>query len=235
MRALTPHECVAMQSFTFLSEEFISTCRVPAYETFLHSTDLTPAYEWEKRFLQHLQLDRPGKRWVLKSPDHVCGLEALFSVFPDAFIVQTHRNPLEVLRSSTRLTQVLHGLYGPRGDYEQVRARETRVLAERTERFIQFRDHHPQLADRFIDVKYSAIVANPLGAVRRIYQQLETPLTELAAERMQQLASTRSRYRRRQTGAEPADMKQESVVEAGRFENYCSRFGLPSQEAGLRQ
>lgn len=234
MRALTPHECVAIQSLTFLSEEFVSTCNVPTYEAFLHSSDLTPVYAWEKRFLQHLQLGCPARRWVLKSPDHVCGLEALFSVFPDAFIVQTHRNPLAVLKSSTRLTQVLRGLYGPRGDSEQVQEREATVLAERTERFIRFRDHHPKLADRFIDVKYVELVADPLAVVRRIYQQTDTPLTQAAAERMQRLAATRSRYAGHRSCTEPPGVKPEPVAEAGRFEQYCSRFGLrsPETEAG---
>jgi hypothetical protein len=235
MRALTPHECVAIQSLTFLSEEFVSTCSVPAYEAFLHSADLTPAYAWERRFLQHLQLDWPARRWVLKSPDHVCWLEALFSVFPDAFVVQTHRNPLEVLKSSTQLTRVLRGLYGPPGDHEEVRSREARLLARRTERFIRFRDQHPKLADRFIDVKYSELVANPMATVRRIYEQFDTPLSAEAAERMQHLASARSRYRGHRASAQPAGLKPETVVEAGQFERYCSRFGLPFQEAGLKQ
>src|SRR5262249_37846839 len=51
MRARTPHECVAIQSYTLLSEEFISTCHVPGYERFLRAADLRPAYAWEKKFL----------------------------------------------------------------------------------------------------------------------------------------------------------------------------------------
>ena len=56
MRAWTPHECVAIHSYTLLSEEFVSTGRVPTYEAFLHTADLGPTYLWQKRFLQHLQL-----------------------------------------------------------------------------------------------------------------------------------------------------------------------------------
>jgi hypothetical protein len=234
MRAMTPHECVAIQSYTFLSEEFISTCTVPSYEAFLHSTDLTPAYAFEKRFLQYLQLGRPARRWVLKSPDHVCGLEALFATFPDAFIVQTHRNPLEVLQSSTELTRVLHGLYGPRGNYADVWSRETRVLAERTERFIRFRDEHPELADRFIDVKYSDLVADPMATVRQIYEEIEAPLPRATAQQMQRLAASRSRYQKRRTGPEPSASKPDAVPEADRFKHYCTRFDLPFTEARLK-
>ena len=207
MRALTPHECVAIHSYTFLSEEFVSTCRIPAYEAFLKSADLNPAYVWQKRFLQHLDLDCPGRRWVLKSPDHVCGLEGLFSVFPDARIVQTHRNPLEVLKSSADLTRVLRGLYGPPGDLEETRAQEAKTLAERTERFLQFRDLHPELAHRFVDVNYPGLVADPVATMRRIYEQLDTPLTEAVAERMQRLAANRSRYRGRRASSEPGGLE----------------------------
>lgn len=235
MRSLTPHECVAIHSHTFLSEEFVSTCRVPAYETFLHATDLTPAYEWQRRFLQHLQFAGPLKRWVLKSPDHVYGLEKLFSIFPDAIIVQTHRNPLEVLKSSADLTWVLRGLYGRPGNWEEIHAREARVLAEGTECFIKFRDTHPELAARFIDVKYTDLVADPVPAVRKIYEQLDNPLTELAAGRMQDLASKRSRYRGRRASDESSRLKPEVVLETNRFERYCVRFGLSFQGAEFRR
>jgi Sulfotransferase family len=242
MRALTPHECVAIHSYTFLSQEFVSTCQIPAYEAFLKKTDLTPAYQWEKRFLQHLQMDDrygdtadrvPAKRWVLKSPDHVHGLEELFAVFPDAWIVQTHRNPVEVLKSSAELTGVLRGLYGPPGDPAEIRAREARVLGEGTERFLQFRDEHPELTDRFIDVKYTELVADPLHAVRRIYARLDAPLTPAAAERIQQLAATRSRYSGRRASAEAAVVQLQGVAEIDRFERYCARFELPSSETDL--
>ena len=114
MRARTPHECVAIHSITLLSEEFVSSCRVPAYEAFLRSADLVPAYRWERRFLQHLQQKQRAARWVLKAPDHVYGLDALFAVFPDAVVIQTHRDPLQVLKSSIHLNWVLRGLYGGR-------------------------------------------------------------------------------------------------------------------------
>ncbi len=226
MRAETPHECVAIHSYTFLSEEFVSTCWIPSYEAFLHTTDLTPVYAWQRRFLQHLQVGRPPLRWVLKSPDHVCGLDELFAVFPDAFIVQTHRNPLEVVSSSAELTRVLRALYGPPGDLAEVQAREVRVLAERTERFMQFRDQHPELQNRFIDVKYTELAGDPLGAASRIYRQLDAPLSEAAASQIRQLAANRSRYRGPRASAEPGRLKVALTAEAA-FDRYCARFGFP--------
>jgi hypothetical protein len=231
MRALTPHECVSIHSYTFLSEEFISTCRIPKYEDFLHSTDLTPVYAWQKRFLQHLQLGTSAKRWVLKSPDHVHGLEALFAVFPDALLVQTHRNPMEVLKSSADLTQVLLRLYGRGEEPEETLAHEARVLAENTEHCMEFRDLRPELADRIVDIKYSDLIADPVAAVRPIYEQLGTVLEEPQAQRIRRLAAERSRYQGPRASAEPFRLKPGTRAQVGRFEPYCLRFGLPFQGA----
>jgi hypothetical protein len=166
----------------------------------------------------------------LKSPDHVWGLRELLSVFPDALIVQTHRNPLDVLKSVVDLTRVLRGLYGPPGDLEETWTQEAKILAQRTERFLQFRDLHPELAHHFIDVNYSDLVANPVATVRRIYEQLETPLSELAAQRMQRLASNRSRYRGCRASSKPCGLNLKKGMEAAVFERYCARFGLSFQE-----
>lgn len=231
MRACTPHECVAIHSYTFLSEEFVSTCRIPTYETFLRSADRSDAYRWQKRFLQALQYGCEPKRWVMKSPDHAHSLEGLFSAFPDAMIIQTHRNPFEVLRSSTELTRVLQGLYAWAGDPYQLAAREARVLAEGTERFISFRDNHPELADRFIDLKYVELISDPLAAVAQIYQRLDVPLTDEAANRMRYLASQRTRYRGAGRHPTTASPHPAPARETRRFEHYCSRFGLNAQPA----
>jgi Sulfotransferase family len=232
VRARTPHECIAIHSYTLWSEEFLTLCQIPAYEAFLRSTSLQPAYAWERRFLQHLQSHSPAKRWVLKAPDHVYGLEELFSVFPDAVVIQTHRNPLEVLRSSSHLLEVMHGLFARTGGHEQIARREARELAAAMDRSIQFRDRHPELAGRFIDMKYSELASDPLAAVRRIYEQLGLPLTETAAERMRRLASARSRYRGRHATPTLADLGFDPPTEAQRFDHYCVRFGIPCRQPG---
>jgi LPS sulfotransferase NodH len=230
LRASTPQECVAIHSYSLLSEEFLATCHVPSYEAFLHSADLKPAYLWQRRFIQHLQAGDPRRRWVLKSPDHVYGLDHLFAVFPDAVIVQTHRDPLKVLRSSIQLIQVLHGVFARGVDADRIAEREARVLAEAIERFTRFRDSHPELAGRFIDLRYSELVSDPLAAIRRIYERLEIPLSQVAAQRMRHLAANRSRYPKRLATPTLTQLGLDVLVETRRFNPYCFRFGIGAQE-----
>jgi hypothetical protein len=233
MRAWTPHECVAIHSYSFMSEEFVSTSRIPQYESYLRQADLRPAYAWQRRFLEHLESasesDGPRRQWVLKSPDHVYGLEALFSIFPDALIIQTHRNPFDVLKSSCHLTQVLHGLYSRPGDPAALAARESKVLAQALDRFVNFRDAHPELAGRFVDVKYDDIVADPLTAVRRVYENFDLTLSAEAIERMKNLSRTRSRYDHRRPASGTRELTREKAI-VSCFERYCSRFKLGWQQ-----
>jgi hypothetical protein len=217
---------LGIHSHTFLSAEFIVTCQLPSYQDFFHNADLTPAYAWERRFLEYLQRDSPGKRWILKSPDHIYGLEELFAVFPDARIIQTHRDPLEVLNSLTRLKRVLRGLYGPAGNPEEMLTREAKALAERAERFLQFRDSHPGFEDRFIDIKYTDLTSNPMATVRWVCERLDSPMTESAATKVHHLAANRSRYRGPGSSAQPFDVRPRAVLEENRFQRYCSRFDL---------
>jgi hypothetical protein len=230
MRARTPHECVAIQSYTFLSEEFIMSCRLPSYESVLRSSNMIPTYAWEKHFLQYLQQHAPIRRWVLKAPDHDFGLEALFAVFPDAVVIMTHRNPLEVLKSTIHLSRVLQGLYSRPGDLDTLMERESRILVAAINRLTSFRDAHPELAERFIDICYSELVADPLAIVSRIYRQYEITLTEEASGRMRQLATSRTRYPGRNRVPTLQELGIDVPAQERRFEGYCQRFGISSQK-----
>lgn len=226
MRADTPHECVAIHSYTLLSQEFTTIFRIPTYDAFLDTADLTPAYEWQKRFLQHLQARCPARRWILKAPDHVFSLEALFRVFPDARVIQMHRDPIEVLKSAIQLTEVLRGMFAPPGKNGQTAEREARVLAEGMNRITKFRDSHPDLAGCFLDVNYRELVTEPGATVRRLYGELDLPLAKSLVERVRNLAFSRARYAHQRMNPTLSDLGLDPHVEARRFENYCRKFGI---------
>ena len=157
-------------------------------------------------------------------------MEGLLTVFPDAMIIQTHRDPLEVLRSSSQLTRALQGLFCRVAGLDRLGIREARMLAEGIQRTMRFRDAHPKLATRFIDVTYPELVSDPLAIVRQIYQQFDIRLTEAAAERMQRMASNRSKYRGHNGSPTLAELGLDGPTEIRRFQSYCSRFGITCQQ-----
>src|SRR3954464_4109762 len=76
---------------------------VPEYLAWLRKADWVPAYERFRRNLQLIGLNDHGKRWVLKNPSHMDALDALMSVFPDALVIQTHRDPVVAVGSACSL------------------------------------------------------------------------------------------------------------------------------------
>ena len=81
--------------------------RLPTYyKWLLYEADHRQAYRYHRIFLQHLQSGVSGQ-WLLKSPAHLWTLDALTETYPDAVIVQTHRDPLKVISSVSALTNHL--------------------------------------------------------------------------------------------------------------------------------
>jgi hypothetical protein len=163
---------------------------------------------------------------VLKSPNHVYGLDKLLAVFPDALVIRIHRDPIDVIKSQIRLTQVLEGLFARPCEYENLARREVRAIAEISDQMIGFDDKHPLDSERLVDATYAELVTDPLAIVKRIYDRLGVRLMPAVATQMQRLASNRSRYRRRKLSATPA---LDCGAELTRFDAYYSRFGVSLQ------
>jgi len=102
-----PEEDVLLLDMSFMSQSAEATMRVPTYARWLEEQDHTPAYAYLRKLMQLLLWQQPAKRWVLKSPHHMEYLDVILRVFPEATIVQTHRDPRKTMASFTSM--VCHG------------------------------------------------------------------------------------------------------------------------------
>ena len=220
-------ECIAFMSPSFRCWRFNTMYRVPTYQDWLEGQDLLPAYRFHRRFLQHLQWGRPGGRWVLKAPSHMLAFEALLQTYPDARIVQTHRDPLTVLASVGSMTAVLYSAFSDDVDMLEIGREVSHRWSTGLERTLQFRGNGQ--ADRFVDVHYHELVRDPLTVVRRIYAHLDAPLTDAAEQRMRRFLAENPkdkhgphRYSLETFGLDAADL-------AHRFKAYREHLGIPSE------
>jgi hypothetical protein len=148
------------------------------YRRWFDEVDLTDVYGYYRLQVQLMLADRPGRRLVAKWPFHLWALDALLRAFPDARIVQIHRDPA-VCAASYMSLQRMAGRRLPPDVVDAVAAATIPELLTRAERA---RRAHP--ADHFIDVGYAELCSDPLGAVRRIYDRLGAPLGPDAERRM---------------------------------------------------
>ena len=225
-----PLECIAIMSASFASPRFHTTYHVPSYQAWLAGADLHPAYDFHRRFLQHLQWRAPAGHWVLKAPSHVFGFEPLFRTFPDAIVVQTHRDPLTVLASVASLTLVLQSAFTDHLDLAEIGAEVTQRWSSGLERAMQAR-RDARVDERFVDVRYQELLRDPMAIVRRIYDRFGMTLSVEAEARMQRFLARHPkdrhgahRYSLSAFGLDARDLRP-------RFKSYCERFGLEPEAA----
>jgi len=233
LHAIHPTDALeADEEIVFLADAFLShvpeaSCDVPAYRAWLDGQDLAPAYAYLKRMLQLLQWQKRARgeareRWVLKTPAHLGYLDTLFAAFPDAHVVQLHRDPCETIPSGASLNATLWRMYADEVDPARVGRQWLERMAWATRRALAARERLP--AERFTDVAYRDAVADPLGTVERILRDVAlAPLAEgraameawLEAERREPRA--RHRYAAEAFGLDP-------VVIRETFADYSARF-----------
>ena len=180
--AQLPEECGHIMGATLRGTEMWARCRVASYVSWWLGVSHSWDYEIHRRWLQHLQWRNPRQRWALKWPSHIFRLPALYEVYPDACVVQLHRDPREVVSS---LSSLISTIRAPAFDSVDAAALGREMLAfwaTGVERAAAFRRETP--GPKVADVSYRQLLVEPLEAVRAIYASFEIPLTEEADARM---------------------------------------------------
>ena len=231
--AEVPQECVSLMTPTFLSDQFDAMYYVPSYRAWFFRQNLQPAYEYHRRFLQHLQFRRAGRRWILKAPTHMFAMPALLSVYPDALFVQTHRTPVDAMASVSSLVTILRSAFSDAVDPLIVGREAIDYWSETMKKFLRERDRLEN--NRICDIRYDEIRRDPIRAVRRIYEYFGWSLSHEAERRMRALVASQAK---RQSANHRYDLSQfgSSAGEVfSVFETYCQRFGFAEPSSVQRQ
>ncbi len=225
-----PQECLNMTTHEFASI-FFSVCHdVPGYQAWLDTVVMQPVYEFHHRMLRLLHWRCPPYRWVLKSSSHLWSMDALVDEYPDACIVQTHRDPLKVVASFTSLVSTLRTLYSGHADPRRIAEQQAAFLSDGLGRSVAFRDRGRLTQNQVYDLQFDDFIADPIGHIALIYRHFGRTLSPAAARGMREFLVAnpgdkygKHRYRFADTGLDP-------VVERRRFAAYQERFAIPSEE-----
>jgi hypothetical protein len=155
---------------------------LPGYRNWYVDRDATPDYVYLRQQLQVMQWGgRSPRRWVLKTPFHLWKMDALLAVFPDATIVWTHRDPARVVPSWCSLTESVRLLNLTRVDPGALGREYCEFWSDAITRALAVRAGFPP--DRFVDVNYADLVADPDGVVGGILTAAGAPAAAMAVAR----------------------------------------------------
>jgi len=231
MDARLPQECIAITGHTFESFLFETMCRIPSYQRWLDARDLSGSYEFHRRFLQHLQYgeprqgDGPPRTWVLKAPTHLHAIPALLGIYPDAHIVQTHREPTDVLPSLASLIVTLRAAFGASPDRAAVGQEMLERWSGAVDRAREHRDALSTGAHVWQDLSYRDLIADPIPAMERLYDGFGRSLSGEAADGMRSFlaASPKGKFGVHRYSLDDFTLAEDEVRE--RFGMYYQRFG----------
>jgi len=174
----TVEECWQLLRQSAMSVSYESLGHVPSYSAWLSEQDWTRAYHRHRRNLALIGANEPEKRWVLKNPSHLFALDALLAVYPDALIVQTHRDMRTTLASSCSLSALATEGYSERFVGDVIGRDQLDLLGRGAELFMAARERHD--AAHFYDVQYPELVRDPVGVVEQVYRHFDMPWTPAA-------------------------------------------------------
>jgi hypothetical protein len=228
--ALAPDEDLMLLEHAFQSSTPAGSANVPSYLRWHLEQDGRAAYRDHALFLRFLQWQKrmrgePARPFVLKAPHHMIHLDRLFERYPRATVIQTHRDPLETLPSLASMALELRRLTSDSADPREcadyalttARARLSRLEAVRRSGF----------ADRFVDVWFGDVVADPLAVVARIHAAIGLDLPSDVRDAMARFVTENGRDKRPPHGYDLARFGLDAEAIAREFASYRETHVLP--------
>lgn len=172
------HEEIQLLANDFSTMLFETLAHVPRWRDYYQAHDQTPHYRYLATQLKAMQLLRGGRRWLLKSPQHLEQVPVLNRVFPDSIVVFTHRDPVPVALSMVAMITYSARMHRSPVAVQQI----ARYWIDRLEQMLNalVRDRDTLGLDRSIDIRFDDFMTDELGVAQRVYELAGEPFTEQA-------------------------------------------------------
>jgi hypothetical protein len=217
-------EDVRIFTSDFRSMQFSLQFEVPEYNRWLlHEADMAPAYRWHRRFLQHLQSEHHSERWLLKSPAHLWSLPALLAEYPDAIVIQNHRDPLKVIASISALGASLREMTTDNFDVRTLAAQYGDDIMVGLDRALQAWADGLFAPGQVVDVRYQDFRHDPIATIAHVYDQIGLELTVDTEARMRSFLAAHP-------GDQAGSLKRYSFADTGLDEDELRERARPYQE-----
>ena len=223
----SPTECQFALSPSFVAQYYDAMYDIPSYhQWFLYEADYLPAFRYHKQLLQLLQ-EKVGGRWTLKNPWHPLYLDALTTVYPDAQLVMTHRDPVEVVGSACSLVKAIRPMFSDEVDTVAIGRSLLETFDVMIERTLAYKQKFGW--DAIYDIQYTKAMRDPIGETRKIYEHFGEPFTSAAEAAMSayMTENPKGKHGRHSYALEDYGLSREQV--RARYADYCERFEIPEK------
>ena len=224
MTADGPEECRHLMQQNFSEDTFDCNATIPSYTAWYRDNDMLATYRRHRDLLKLIGSRQPERRWVLKYPVHMRKLRSLLEIYPDACIVQTHRDPAKVIPSVCSVIAGWRALYEEDVDRSAIGQWQVDLLSTGMEHAMEARRERDPA--QFIDLHFHDFLSDPIGCVKRVYDHFDLELSDEAERRLRgwQAGNPKDKYGEHRYTLGDFGLRYEDVAE--RFARYAERFGV---------
>ncbi|MEO6716908.1 MAG: sulfotransferase [Novosphingobium sp.] len=221
------HECCMILWHSFNSN--IWACgnwASPTYDAWRQCQQEDAAYEYYYKCVQLIGSNEPDKRWLLKNPGHIEQLELLFAIYPQARVIQTHRDPARAIPSLCALLMHAYPHY-EEGRREQrahnMLTREVAKWARDIRRSDKVREKHP---GQVLDVVHADFHGQPMAVLERIYDFIGMDIDDNLRSAFARRIEDKPELRHGVHKYDLADFGMSAERVREQFGDYVQRFDL---------
>jgi hypothetical protein len=231
MGAQLPQECVSITADVFASMLYNTIYRIPTYAKWLaEEADMAPVYRYHRRMHQLLQWRCPAKRWVIKSPAHLWSIEALLREYPDAKLVQTHRDPLRIVSSLVSMTAVMRSAYENGGiDVDDLAREWSNSCSFALNASLKTRSSGAIPPQQIVDIQFGSFMKSAEAEVERIYDAFGFEFTPAFAQRIREYLAVNSAEKHGGHKHQFSDTRLDYAREREKVKGYQEYFGVRSE------
>ena len=223
------HEDLELQGPDFSSYYPEWLFRAHRWREYYARHDQTPHYEYLKTMLKMLQWLRGPKQWVLKTPQHLEQIPALLSVFPDARVVMTQRDPVATIQSAVTMSAYTGRLRYHHVDVDELFEQWTTRMEDLLRAAVRDGDLIP-VGQRF-DVAFHDLGADDVQVITHLYDTFGIALPQAVEKNIR--AYSRA-HRRGAAGRVVYDLQTDFGVDPDklrdRFSFYFDAFPTVKKE-----
>jgi hypothetical protein len=220
-----PHEEIQLLAVEFETMFFEAGYNVPSYVDWYRSHDQTASYRLMRTLLQAMQWLRGGRRWVLKSPQHLEQLPVLLDVFPDAVVVQTHRDPVAVTASLVTMEAYLRRMQHSSVDLHSIGAHWSGRIEAMLRASVDDRARVPE--GRVLDVPFHEFMADQMVTIERIEKAAGLEFDHVAQRGVGRFLDEHPRGKHGTIKYDLARFGIDPVERRAAFRFYTDLFDLP--------
>ena len=220
-----PEEDVMLLDLNFMSQAPEAIMHVPSYSDWLEDQDHTQTYEYFRKVLKILCWQCPSKNWVLKTPHHMEYLDVFLKVFPNATVVQTHRDPRKTLPSFCSMVAHNRAIFSDRVDPREIARHWIRKTHRMVELTMEVRARAD--SDRFIDVSYYDLIKDPLGQLRRVHRKARIDFDDEAMQIAEKYMNRNPKNRFGKHVYQLSDFGLDEKMIEENFSSYRAKHEIP--------